>query len=150
MDIQFERASLEDADILISVQNQSFFSDFNKYGVCPGYNQSYDTMARNITDNYTYKILCDGSVVGDIIVRDQGSGDCHIKCLCVIPEYENKGIGQSAMKFVESCFPDAVHWSLDTPSDKLRNHYFYKKLGYEVTGEHDVEGLKISYFEKYI
>ncbi len=70
MNIQFERASLEDADILISVQNKSFYSDFIKYGVCPGYNRTHDSMVERISQNHVYKILCNGIVIGDIAVRD--------------------------------------------------------------------------------
>ena len=150
MNIQFARASLEDADILISVQNKSFYSDFIKYGVCPGYNRTHDSMAERISQNHVYKILCDGIVIGDIAVRDNAHGDYYLGCICILPAYENKGIGQSAMNFIDSCFPDAKHWSLETPSDKLRNHYFYKKHGYEVTKEYDVEGVLISFFEKFL
>lgn len=150
MNIQFEHAVLEDADTLISVQNKSFYSDFIKYGVCPGYNRSHDSMVESISRNNVYKILCDGIVVGDIIVRDNGNGNYYLGCICVIPDYENNGIGQLAMKFIDACFPDAKHWSLETPSDKLRNHYFYKKLGYEITKEYTVDSVQISFFEKYL
>lgn len=40
MKIEFERATIDDVDKLIDVQNQSFYSDFIKYGECPGYNHS--------------------------------------------------------------------------------------------------------------
>lgn len=149
MNIQFERAVLEDADILISVQNQSFYSDFIKDGVCPKYNRSHDSMVESVLHNYVYKIFCDGVVVGDIIVKVNGIGDYYLGCLCVIPGYEGKGIGHLAMEFITTCFPDAKHWSLETPSGKLRNHFFYKKHGYEVTKEYDVNGVPISFFEKH-
>ena len=150
MTIQFERAVLEDADALISVQNQSFYSDFIKYGVCPGYNRSHDSMVESISRNNVYKILCDSIVVGDIIVKDSGNGNYFLGCLCVIPDYENKGIGQHAMKFIDTSFPYAKHWSLETPSDKLRNHYFYKKHNYEITKEYTIDNVQISLFEKYL
>ncbi|MDD6794386.1 MAG: GNAT family N-acetyltransferase [Clostridiaceae bacterium] len=69
-------------------------------------------------------------------------------CVCVIPEYENKGIGQKAVKFLESQFPEAKHWSLETPADKLRNHHFYKKLGYNITKKYMDGPVKIVLFEK--
>jgi len=150
MNIQFDRAALEDADALISVQDQSFYSDFIKYGICPGYNRTHDSMVESISRNHVYKILYDGTVIGDIIVRDSGNGDYFLGCICVIPDYENKGIGQLAMRFIDASFPDSKHWSLETPSDKLRNHYFYKKHGYEITKEYDVDGVHISFFEKYL
>ena len=150
MDVQFEQAFLEDADILISVQNQGFYADFIKYGVCPGYNHTRERMAEIISIRHVYKILCDGIVVGDIIVRDDGDGNYYLGCICIIPDYENRGIGQLAMNFIDDSFPDAKHWSLETPSDKLRNHYFYKKYGCEIAKEYDVGGVHISFFEKYL
>ena len=150
MDIQFERAVLEDTDALITVQNQSFHSDFIKYGVCPGYGRSHDNMAESVSSHFVYKILSGGTIVGDIIVRDNGDGVYHLGCIRVIPDYENKGIGHLAMQFIDTCFPCARHWTLETPSDKLRNHYFYKKHGYKVTNEYDVEGVLISFFEKHL
>ena len=107
-------------------------------------------MTESIARNYVFKILCDGMVVGDVIVKDNGNEDYYLGCLCVIPDYENRGIGQAAMRFIDDCFPDAKHWSLETPADKMRNHYFYIKHGYEVTREYDVEGAIISFFEKYL
>jgi len=36
MEIIFERATINDAEILINVRNQCFYEDFIKYGECPG------------------------------------------------------------------------------------------------------------------
>ena len=150
MHIRFEHAVSDDADTLIAVQNQAFYSDFIQYGVCPGYNRSHDSMIASISRRHVYKILCDEVVIGNIIVRDEGNGDYYLGCICIVPEHENKGIGQLAMQFIDSHFPDAKRWSLETPADKARNHYFYKKHGYKVTKEYDVDGVLISFFERHL
>ena len=150
MNIRFERADLADVDALIAVQNKSFFADFIQYGICPGYNRSHESMAYSICKRHVYKILCDDTVVGDIIVRDCGEGSYHLGCLCVIPEYENRGIGRRAMAFIDECFPDARHWSLETPSDKPRNHAFYRKHGYEVAREYVEDSVPISLLERHL
>ena len=100
MNIRFEHASVEDADALISVQDKSFYADFTRYGVCPGYNRSHDSMVESIVRNHVYKILHDDTVIGDIIIRDNGNEDYYLGCICVIPEYENQGVGQAAMRFI--------------------------------------------------
>ncbi|HPF86770.1 MAG TPA: GNAT family N-acetyltransferase [Candidatus Limiplasma sp.] len=148
MDVQFLRAVPEDADRLIAVQDQSFYADYVKYGVCPGYRRTRESMLESISRRIVYKIQCDGNIVGDIIVRDEGGGAYYLGCLCVIPTYENRGIGQLALAFLDQHFPDAAHWALETPADKERNHYFYQKHGYRVTKEYPVDGVLISYFEK--
>lgn len=71
----------------------------------------------------------------------------YLDCLCVIPEYENKGIGQKAVRFIESQFPDAVCWALETPADKEKN-LFYKKMGYAITNEYMNGSVKVVLFEK--
>lgn len=75
---------------------------------------------------------------------------CHLDCLCIIPQYENQGIGQKAVEFIESQFPNATSWYLETPSDKKRNHYFYIKCGYEITDEKMEGNVKVVIFSKTI
>jgi len=150
MNIRFERADFEDIDILIEVQNQSFYADFVKYGTCPGYKKSRERMTKIISEHFVYKILCDDIVVGDVIVRNPAPTHYNLSCLCVVPEFENKGIGQSAMRFIEDTFAEARHWSLNTPADKARNHYFYKKFGFKVTKEYDCDGVLISDLERFL
>lgn len=139
MKIEFKRATLEDTESLIQVQNQSFYSDFIQYGVCPGYNHSKSSMENIILNRITYKIVVDDRIVGDIIIRENNNKTYYLGGLCVIPDYENKGIGQRAIMYIESQYPNAVSWSLETPSEKFRNHSFYEKMGYRKTGER-IEG----------
>lgn len=148
MNVSFITALQEDADALIAVQNRCFHADYIRYGVCPGYGRSRGSMLESIANRIVYKILLDGELAGDLIVRSEGGGDYYLGCVCVIPEYENRGIGSQAMAFLDRRFPDAAHWALETPADKTRNHAFYQKHGYRATKEYDVDGVKISYFER--
>lgn len=97
-----------------------------------------------------YKIMVDSNIVGDIIVRDNHDDTYFLGGLCVIPAYENNGIGQKAMRFLEHQFKGAHHWSLETPANKEQNHYFYKKYGFHITREYNVGAVKIVLFEKSI
>ncbi|WP_242948386.1 GNAT family N-acetyltransferase [Clostridium frigidicarnis] len=146
--IEFARATVDDVDKLIDVQNQSFYVDYVKYGQCPGYNHSKESMTRIVLNRITYKIICNNQIVGNIIVRDNHDSTYYLGGICVIPDYENKGIGQEAIKFVESEFPSATIWTLETPADKKRNHYFYKKVGYTILKEYMVGSVNIVLFEK--
>jgi len=150
LEINFIRATIEDVETLINVQNKSFFSDYIKYGECPGYNRSKQSMKNSVLNGFTYKIICDGKIVGDIIARDNGGNTYFLGSLCIIPSYENKGIGQEAIRFIESKFPSATKWNLETPVDKKRNHYFYKKVGYRIIKEYMDGNVKIVLFEKKI
>lgn len=84
-------------------------------------------MTNSILNRISYKIICNNQVVGNICVRDNGDGTYYIGTLCVTPDYENKGIGEKAIRFIESEFPNACIWTLQTPADKEKNYYFYKK-----------------------
>lgn len=148
MNITFERAATNDAEQIIAARNLSFYHDYIKYGVCPGYNRPYAAMVNAIDENFVYKIMCEGQVIGDISVKDCGEGHYYLSCLCVIPEYENLGIGSLAMKYIDKNFPDATLWTLETPSDKLRNHYFYKKHGFTITCESYDNVVAITHFER--
>ncbi len=133
MNIKFEPAKQKDIQQLIEVQNKAFYPDYIKYGQCPGYAKSEESMLDTITHTDTFKIMVDDVVVGDIIVRKKVEHDYFLGCLCVIPEYENKGIGEKAMAFIDAYYTDVTRWSLVTPADKKRNHYFYQKCGFEIT-----------------
>lgn len=148
MNIEFVRATADDVAQLIEVQNLSFYADYVKYGECPGYRHSTESMTNIIQNKIVYKICCDGQTVGDIIVKDNGAGNYFLGCLCVVPDYENRGIGQVAMRFLETEFPNARVWTLETPADKCRNHYFYKKMGYQIIKEYMDGSVKIVLFEK--
>lgn len=150
MDIKFERAAIGDIDKLIDIRSQSYYQDYIQYGECPGYNMSKENMTNSILNRISYKIICDNQVVGNICIRDNEDSTYYIGTLCVIPDYQNKGIGQEAIKFIENEFPDATSWRLQTPADKERNHYFYKKMGYSIIKEYMEGSVKLVLFEKKI
>jgi len=150
MNIKFQRATIDDSDELIKVRNQSFYEDYVKYGECPGYNTSKETMANTILNKIVYKIICDNQIIGSISVKDNYDSTYHLGCLSVIPDYENKGIGQEAIRFIEKEFPEATLWTLETPADKKRNHYFYEKAGYNIIKEYSDGSVRLVLFEKKI
>ncbi len=149
MDIHIEKATIDDINELIRVQNDSFLSDYLLYGECPGYGRSFDSMKKSVKNAYTFKIMDADTMIGDIIVSTKGKFDYYLGSLCVVPAYENNGIGQIAMRFIFDFFSDAEHWSLETPLSKNRNHYFYKKHGFEITNRYLVGTVDICLFEKF-
>lgn len=44
--------------------------------------------------------MLDGIPVGKVSVHEEAD-TCHLDCLCVIPQYENQGIGEKAIEFIE-------------------------------------------------
>ncbi|GAK50208.1 hypothetical protein CLOSPO_02774 [Candidatus Moduliflexus flocculans] len=131
MEVFIERACLEDANALITVQNVAFYDDFIAYGECPAYNESFNAMRDHIITKIVYKIIAQDQIIGDIIIRPIGEGRYYIRVISIKPEYQGKGIGKKAMQFIESEITDAKEWELITPFKSYRNHHFYEKLGFQ-------------------
>ena len=150
MNVEIMRAQATDAKQLADVYNASFYSDYIKYGECPGYNKTEEIMLLTMRKNAVYKIIFTGTIVGAISVKEISNQHYYLNSLCVTPEYASKGIGQQAMRFLDEEYSCAVHWALETPTDKIQNHYFYKKFGYLITKEYVNGNVPISYFERLV
>lgn len=133
MNIEYRKAEAEDALLLIRLYNDSFYEDFKKYGECPAYGRTEDRMKKSI-EKYPKKIIyCDDVPVGVISVQNQGQGRYYLGCLCVIPEYQGRGIGAEAVKCLINSKPDWTSISLITPADKEKNIKFYtEKCGFKI------------------
>ena len=133
MKIEFRNAGISDAELLIDIYNASFYSDFVKYGECPAYGRTKEMMELSIIDYPKFLILYGGKPVGCISCREAGNGIYEIGCLCVIPEFQGKGIGTAAMEFVKTYYPDWSKFTLVTPVDKSEKVRFYTgKCGFDI------------------
>ena len=75
-------------------------------------------MEASIRDHLKYIILCDNIPVGCVSCKMQGIGVYEITCLCIVPEYQGKGIGTQAVQFVKTLYEDREKITLVTPVDK--------------------------------
>lgn len=133
MKLSFRHALMDDTDILINLYNKSFYKDFLRYGECPAYGKTKEQMQKSLKSFPKDVILCDNIPVGVISAKNKGNGEYYIGCLCVIPEYQNKGIGTQAINHLLKDHADWKKISLITPSDKDENIYFYtKKCGFRI------------------
>lgn len=130
-----ERAYEDDAAELVEARNKSFYDDYIGFGECPGYNIPVDEMKQRIRKSFIYKIIKDGKIIGDISIQKRNDGYYWIGCLEIIPEYQNMGIGSEALRYIESIYPDAVKWGLETPVHNVRNCCFYEKVGFVGVGD---------------
>jgi GNAT superfamily N-acetyltransferase len=58
-----------------------------------------------------------------------------LRIIFILPEYQGKGIGQAAIKLMETMHSDVKEWVLETPHDLYMNHHIYEKAGYVRTDE---------------
>ena len=133
MTIEYRKAVSEDAEILVNIYDAAFYSDYMRYGACPGYGRTVEMMKESIREYPKYIILCDNKPVGCVSCKMQKMGVYEITCLCIIPEYQGKGLGTKAVKFVKELYDDWEKLTLVTPLDKKENVKFYtEKCGFRI------------------
>ena len=141
MKIFVEKANINDAEILANIQRDSFDNESrtfnnNEQGGPDGYD-SIDSQINFMKQAHYYKILKDNAIVGGVIVYVNDSFVYNLGRIFIDPGHQNQGIGYQVMKLIETMYPEAKKWWLDTPSWSISNHYFYEKSGYvKVNEEH--------------
>lgn len=147
MSLKYINAKKEDADLLIEIYNASFYDDYIKYGECPAYGRTRERMETSIEKFPKLIIYNDDIPIGVISVENKAGGQYYLGCLCVIPEYQGKGIGTQAVNYMLSYYRDWSKITLITPLDKEQNINFYtKKCGFKIDGT-DMEGnVRVAHF----
>lgn len=149
MQVAFRAAVREDADQLIQIYNAAFYSDYVRYGACPAYGRSREMMEESIAKTTKYLILCDQVPVGVVSYENRGDGEYYLGCLCVIPEYQGRGLGSRAFRHMCEVCADWRRITLVTPVDKEENVRFYtEKCGFSL-GDRETDGnVELIHFEK--
>jgi len=145
----YERMSETDIPELAVVMKRAFDDDAQKYlGQSEGGPEGYDNgdffrkWAFGDAGGIGWKITVDGRISGAFIVWVLSDGNNILGNIFVDPAMQNLGIGTQTWQFIETTYPDALSWRLDTPTWATRNHHFYEKLGFVRTG---VEGDGVHY-----
>ena len=145
--IEFRKAETADAELLIHIYNAAFYKDFVRYGECPAYGRTKEMMEQSITDYPKFLILYGGRPVGCISCKEAENGIYEIGCLCVIPEFQGKGIGTAAMEFAKSYYAGWKKITLVTPADKSENVRFYtEKCGFDIRSVEMDGNVKVARF----
>lgn len=147
MNLEYIIAKKEDADMIIKIYNASFYDDYIKYGECPAYGRTRESMEVSIDKFPKLIIYCDDIPAGVISVENRGGGEYYLGCLCVIPQYQSKGIGTQAVKYMLGYYTDWNKITLVTPADKEENINFYtKKCGFTIDGTEMDGNVKVVHF----
>ncbi|MCR5649558.1 MAG: GNAT family N-acetyltransferase [Lachnospiraceae bacterium] len=133
MTIEYRKAVLKDAELLINIYNASFYDDYLRYGSCPGYGKTKEMMEESISNYPKYIIFCDNEPVGCVSSKMLEKGVYEVACLCIVPEFQGKGIGTQAIQFLKTLLEDWKRLTLVTPIDKKENVEFYtEKCGFHI------------------
>ena len=147
MKIEYRKADIADAELLIEIYNSAFYSDYIKYGECPAYGKTKEMMEKSIINYPKFIIFCNDKPVGCISCKQVEEGIYEVGCLCVIPEFQGKGIGTQAIQFVKSHYEDWDKFTLITPLDKEENVKFYtEKCGFDIVSTEMDGKVKVARF----
>ena len=93
---------------------------------------SADTIEKAIDTGEAYRIVCDGRVVGGVVIKVEGNkGD--LELLFVSPKAHSKGIGYAAWCEVEKTYPEVKVWETVTPYFEQRNiHFYVNRCGFHI------------------
>jgi ribosomal protein S18 acetylase RimI-like enzyme len=137
--LKVRQISSDIVDIVHNIQKKSFEPLLNKYhdyDVNPAMESAERIREKIDRDNTTAYIFQLNDInVGWVRVMELGDMIYKISALCVLPEYQNRGIAQEALKQIESYHPNAQKWILDTIFQEKGNCHLYEKLGYVKVGE---------------
>ena len=147
-------ATIDLLETIYMIQQEAFLPLLEKYAdydVNPAM-ESSQIIRRKIedpkTDSYIFSLK--DKYVGWVRKINVAPETCNVSALSVIPQYQNKGIAQTALKEIESKYPITKKWVLDTILQEEGNCHLYEKLGYAKVGEPRVinEKATLINFEK--
>jgi GNAT superfamily N-acetyltransferase len=155
MNINLEKATIEDANEIHQMQLKSFkelLDKYQDYDINPG-NEPIDKIIARINQKETdYYIVKNNNIsVGAIRIINLDDGKLNrISPIFILPEFQNKGIAQSVFKIIEEKYKPQNGWILDTILQEKGNSYLYEKVGYVKTGKIDKinERMDIVHYEK--
>ena len=147
MKIEYRKADIADAELLIEIYNSAFYSDYIKYGECPAYGKTKEMMEKSIINYPKFIIFYNDKPVGCISCKLVGERIYEVGCLCVVPEFQGKGIVTQAIQFVKSHYEDWDKFTLITPLDKEENVKFYtEKCGFDIVSTEMDGNVKVARF----
>lgn len=148
-------AAVDDAELIHRMKYEAFMPLYEKYhdDETTPVNETIDSIIikLNNPDSQYYLIRWRGENVGAVRVARRLKKDVlFISPLFILPEYQNRGIGQAVIRQVIDLYPDAVTWRLDTIKQEEGNCHLYEKCGFVRIGDEHVinESMTLVDYEK--
>ena len=153
MAISLEKAVFEDCAQIYEMQIISFRALLEKYGdydTNPGAEKPERTVQRfNEPATDFWFITLDDQPIGAIRICNFGAL-CKLKQIFILPKYQDRGYAKEAISLVESFYPGALRWELETILQEEKLCHLYETMGYMKTGRIDKikEGMDLVYYAK--
>lgn len=154
MSIYIKLASFEDCQEISNMQHIAFeeilkkYRDYDTNPAC----ESLETIQNKFKQPFTkyYFIMNDFEKIGAVRILETDSITRRISPLFILPEFQNNGYAQLAMKCIEDDFKGINCITLDTIKQEKKLCYLYEKLGYLRTGKEEQfkENMTIVFYQK--
>ena len=151
--ISLRKATYEECPLLRSIQVKSFvglLQKYNDFESSPAA-ESLDKIQQRFLQPYTdyYLILADDRIVGMLRVCNFGI-NCRLSPICILPEFRGRNYARQAIWIMETLYPEAIIWKLDTIAQEEYLCRLYESVGYRRTGktEHLKDGMDLVFYEK--
>lgn len=150
MKIHLKRATIKDAKEIQKMQKKAFERLYITYQDASNpYNEALAKIKSRLKQSnvFCYLIQYNDQCVGAIMIFDNGVKTLYR--LFVLPKYQNKGIAQETIRYVEEIH-GKHNWELDTILQEKGNCHLYEKMGYSQTGKTEIinDKLTLVYYEK--
>ena len=131
--ITFEKATLEDASEIWTIQKNAFEEQARIYDNrnLPPLLQTLESLIEELDEKTFLKANVDGKIVGSVRFSVEDD-EIRIERLIVDPRFQNMGIGSSLMKRVEALVGPKKIFKIFTGEKSSKNIRLYEKLGYRV------------------
>lgn len=148
MELVYKNADINDAEVLIEIYNSAFEEDYLRYGHCPAYGHTRESMEQSVRDFPKIIAYYQDRAVGVISYKSEGPGKYYIGCLAVKKEVQGCGIGTALMKRFMDVHPEWNEITLVTPKDKEANIRFYTgRFGFDIIGEENDGNVVVLWFK---
>lgn len=149
-EIIIERASVEDAEEILTLQKLAYVSEAELIDdfTIPPLHQTREEVEAEFQYQVFLKVELDGRIMGSVRSYLE-RGTCYVGKLIVHPEVQNRGIGTMLLHAAEGQFPGAERYELFTGEKSERNLHIYRKHGYRAFKRQVVsKKLTLVYMEK--
>lgn len=130
--ISLRKATAEDAEELFELQRKVFtplYAKYEDHETTP-VNQTFERFEERLKTGDYFKITLGNSLIGSVHVYPKSPGVMRLHMINILDEFQGKGIAQQVIMRIESLYPEAKSWELDTILEEQRNCYLYEKMGY--------------------
>ena len=151
--ISLEKAVCEDCTQIYEMQIAAFralLEKYRDYETNPGAEMPERTVLRfNEPETDFWLITLENRHIGAIRICNFGAL-CKLKQIFILPEYQDRGYAKKAISLVESFYPGASRWELETILQEDKLCHLYETMGYRKTGrtERIKEGMDLVYYAK--